>query len=135
MLRDNSDITEDDYNATLYLVSSSADQFIQKVGESQGGLYTIDYAAGMRTLLVRVLKSMIQSKYETPNESEEKRDLPTFIFSLLLKKGLVEEEKVECLFLWITVTLMTLIFSLPLFSSTQMMRYDMNFIDFEVMVL
>uniref|UniRef100_A0A914XUK0 DNA-directed RNA polymerase III subunit RPC3 n=1 Tax=Panagrolaimus superbus TaxID=310955 RepID=A0A914XUK0_9BILA len=94
VLRNNADITSDDYEATLYLVSSSADRFIRKVGEGSGGLYTIDYVDGMRMLLVRILKSMIQSKYENPNDKdEEKRGFPTFIFTLLLKKGLVEEEK------------------------------------------
>uniref|UniRef100_A0AC35EYJ2 DNA-directed RNA polymerase III subunit RPC3 n=1 Tax=Panagrolaimus sp. PS1159 TaxID=55785 RepID=A0AC35EYJ2_9BILA len=99
VLRDNIDITPDDYEATLYLVSSSADRFIRKIGDSSGGLYTIDYVEGMRMLAVRVLKSMIQSKYENPNDKdEEKRGFPTFIFTLLLKKGLVEEEKLAEVF-------------------------------------
>uniref|UniRef100_A0A914Z8E2 Uncharacterized protein n=1 Tax=Panagrolaimus superbus TaxID=310955 RepID=A0A914Z8E2_9BILA len=53
VLRDNADITADDYEATLYLVSSSADRFIRKVGEGSGGLYTIDYVDGMRMLLTK----------------------------------------------------------------------------------
>lgn len=95
---DNPDITDDDFEATLYLVSSCADGFIVKIGQSAGGLYGLDYELGLKTLLTKTLISMIDSKYENNEESDERKGLPAFIFSTLLKKGLVEEEKLAAIF-------------------------------------
>uniref|UniRef100_A0AC34QYQ0 Uncharacterized protein n=1 Tax=Panagrolaimus sp. JU765 TaxID=591449 RepID=A0AC34QYQ0_9BILA len=131
ILKENPDITNDDFDATFYLVSSSADRFIEKSGdgrggvfkldynegmktlvtkaltsmidskyensqeadERKGGVFKLDYNEGMKTLVTKALTSMIDSKYENSQEADERKGLPVFVFTALLKRGLVEEDK------------------------------------------
>uniref|UniRef100_A0A7E4URU3 DNA-directed RNA polymerase III subunit RPC3 n=1 Tax=Panagrellus redivivus TaxID=6233 RepID=A0A7E4URU3_PANRE len=98
LLKHHPEINTDDYDATFYLISSFADKFVSKVGDSSGGLYSIDYVEGLRKLLTKTLISMIEARYERPEEPEERRGLPSFVFSCLLNNGLVEEEKLATTF-------------------------------------